>query len=75
MPAISLGRSGYALAYQPITNHHHTFFMQRQMRGLEESMPGGQPNHVAIMQPFFYRQVIPVKDRVTWRDAPQTADA
>ncbi|MNC48005.1 hypothetical protein D3C75_970990 [compost metagenome] len=69
LPAVGFRRRRDALPNQTITDHQHAFFMQRQMGGLEESVPGGQADHMAVMQPFFYRQVIPVEDRIARRHA------
>ncbi|MNS94043.1 hypothetical protein D3C72_1282460 [compost metagenome] len=49
--------------------------MQRQMGGLEEGVPGGQADHVTVMQPFFYRQIVPVKNRIARCHTVQSTDA
>ena len=75
LAAVGSGRGRRALPDQAVTDHQHTLLVQRQMGGLEEGMPGGQPNHVPVMQPFFHRQIVPVEDRVARRHAVQPADA
>lgn len=49
--------------------------MQGEVSGLEEGVPGGETDHMAVVQPLFDRQIVPVKDRIAWLNIPQPIDA
>ena len=49
--------------------------MQGEMSGLEEGVPGGETDHMAVVQPLFDRQIVPVKDRIAWLNIAQPIDA
>ena len=45
------------------------------MGRLEKGVPGGQADHMTVVQAFFYRQIIPVKNRVAGANIAQAAYA
>ena len=45
------------------------------MGRLEKGVPGGQADHMTVVQALFYRQIIPVKNRVAGANIAQAANA
>ena len=46
------------------------FLMQGEVSGLEEGVPCGETDHMAVVQPLFDRQIVPVKDRIARLNIP-----
>lgn len=75
LTAKSFCRRRDALADQAVADHQHFFLMQGEVSGLEEGVPGSETDHMAVVQPLFDRQIVPVKDRIAWLNIPQPIDA